>query len=121
MIMKFCCTKTGTEQKTSEVDTGKKVSAFLPIIFTFLATQHWLQGLLFIMLGGTASELMRMSTDYMLPFQRVMIVLTLVAVLWSIYQLVKDGFKHKAMIVMTCISSLVGIGYVIVALVKTGW
>ncbi|MFY0543366.1 hypothetical protein [Brevibacillus sp. H7] len=119
--MKYCCTKTGTEQKISKIKTGKKVSTFLPIIITFLATQHWLHGLLFIMLGGTASELMSMSTDAMLPFQRVMIVLTLVTVLWSVYQLFKDGFKHKGMIVMTSISSLVGIGYVIVTFVKTGW
>jgi hypothetical protein len=101
--------------------TGKKVSAFLPMILTVLATQHWLHGLLFIMLGGTASELMSMSMDDMLPFQRVMIVLTLVTVLWSVYQLFKDGFKNKGMIVMTSISSLVGVGYVIMTLVKTGW
>jgi len=110
--MKICCTK---------MKTGKKVSAFLPMILTVLATQHWLHGLLFIMLGGTAGELMSMSMDDMLPFQRVMIVLTLVTVLWSVYQLFKDGFKNKGMIVMTSISSLVGVGYVIMTLVKTGW
>ncbi|WP_047153085.1 hypothetical protein [Aneurinibacillus tyrosinisolvens] len=110
--MKICCTK---------MKKGQKVSTFLPMILTFLATQHWLHGLLFIMLGGTASELMSMSTDDMLPFQRVMIVLTLVTVLWSVYQLFKDGFKNKGMMVMTSLSSLVGVGYVIVTLVNTGW
>lgn len=118
--MIFCCAKTKTEQKGSEAKTGQKVWAFLPIIITFLATQHWLHGLLFIALGGTASELMSMRTDKMLPFQRVMIVLTLAAVIWSVYQLVKDGFKHKGMIVMTSISSLIGIGYAIMAVVHTG-
>lgn len=93
----------------------------LPMIVTFLATQHWLHGLLFIMLGGTANELMSMSADAILPVQRVMIVLTLVSVLWSVYQVVKDGFNHKGMIVMTVISSLVGIGYVMMAWVNNGW
>lgn len=111
--MKACCTK---------MKTGQKVSTFLPIIITFLASQHWLHGLiLFILLGGSASEMMSMSMDGMVGFQRVMIVLTLVTVLWSMYNLFKDGFKHKGMIVMTSISSLVGIGYVIVTLVKSGW
>lgn len=119
--MKLCCTKTRTEQKMAKKKIGKRVSTFLPIILPFLATQHWLHGLLFIMLGGTASELMSMSTDAMLPFQRVMIVLTLAAVLWSVYQLFKDGVQHKGMIVMTAISSLIGIGYVIVTFVTTGW
>jgi cation transport ATPase len=117
--MKTCCTKMKTEQKVStKTKTGKKVSAFLPMILTFLATQHWLHGLLFMMLGGS---MMSMSMDDMIEFQRIMIVLTFVTVLWSMYKLFKDGFKNKGMMVMTSISSLVGIGYIIVTLAKTGW
>ncbi|KQL43975.1 hypothetical protein AN963_21240 [Brevibacillus choshinensis] len=119
--MKFCCAKGKTEQEASKKASGKKISTFLPIMITFLATQHWLHGLVFIMLGGTASELMSMGPEAMLPFQRVMIVLTLATVLWSVYQLIKDGFRQKVSIVMTSISSIIGIGYVIVTLVKSGW
>ncbi|MBP1934490.1 hypothetical protein [Ammoniphilus resinae] len=110
--MKSCCTK---------MKKWRKVSMFLPMILTFLATQHWLHGLIFIALGGTASELMSMSMDSMLPFQRVMIVLTLVTVLWSVYELLKDRFIHKAKIALTSISALIGLGYVIAALIHNGW
>jgi hypothetical protein len=89
------------------------------MIMTFLATQHWLHGLIFMMLEGS---MMSMSMDDMVGFQRVMIVLTLVTVLWSMYKLFKkDGFKNKGMMVMTSISSVVGVGYVFATLVKTGW
>jgi cation transport ATPase len=108
-----CCTK---------MKTGTKVSAFLPMIMTFLATQHWLHGLiLFILLGGSASQMMSESMGHMIGLQRIMIVLTLITVLWSVYKLFKDGFKNKGMIVMTSISTVISVGYVIVTLVKTGW
>ncbi|MGE5704711.1 MAG: hypothetical protein ACM32O_19450 [Clostridia bacterium] len=110
--MKVCCTR---------MKQAKRMTALLPVIITFLATQHWLHALLFIMAGGTANELMNMSTADMLPFQRVMIGLTFVTVLWSIYQQYKEGFKRKGMIVLTSISSMVGIGYIIVSLVQNGW
>ncbi|MFC3885099.1 hypothetical protein ACFOU2_17145 [Bacillus songklensis] len=121
--MKICCTKMKTGQKVStKPKTGQKVSAFLPMIITFLATQHWLHRLLlFIFLGGSAGGMMSMNMDSMIGFQRMMIVLSLVTVLWSVYQLVKDGFKSKGMIVMTSISTIMSVGYVIMTLVKTGW
>lgn len=107
--MKICCTK---------MKRGKNVSMFLPMVLTFLATQHWLHGLLFMMLGGSMASI---SMNEMAGFQRVMIVLTLVTVLWSVYDLCKDGFKHKGMIVMTSFSTLVGLGYVMMTVMKMGW
>lgn len=107
---------------STKKQTGKRLSVYLPIIMTFLATQHWFHGLiLFVLLGGSATEMMSMSMDHMLGLQRMMIVLTLITVIWSVYKLVKDGFKSKGMIVMTSISSLISVGYVAVVLVKTGW
>ena len=115
--MKICCMKKDSGQKVS-TKTGRKLSAFLPMIMTFLATQHWLHGLIFMLLGGSMASV---SMDDMIGFQRVMIMMTLVTVLWSVYRLVKDGFKNKGMMVMTSLSSLVGIGYVIVILATSGW
>jgi hypothetical protein len=89
---------------------------------TFLATQHWLHGfILFILLGGSASDMMNMSMGHMVGFQQMMMVHTLGTVLWSVYKLIQDGFKNKSMIVMTSISSVISVGYVIVAWLKTGW
>jgi ABC-type polar amino acid transport system ATPase subunit len=53
-------------------------------------------------------------------FQRIMIVLTLITVMWSVYKLVKDGFKSKGIAVMTSISSLISVGYAVVVLGKSG-
>jgi hypothetical protein len=108
--MQTCCTKK---------KTGRKVSAFLPIVMTFLATQHWFHGLIFMMIGGYASTMM--SMEYMLIFRRMMIVLTLTTVLWSVYQLYKDRFQNKKMFIMTSISSVVSVVFVIITFVKTGW
>ncbi|QRG65904.1 hypothetical protein [Brevibacillus choshinensis] len=119
--MKFCCAKGKNNQEASKLGNSKKILPFLPVIITFLATQHWLHGLVFIMLGGTAGELMSMGPEAMQTFQRVMIVLTLITVLWSVYQLMQNGFRQKASMVMTSISSTIGIGYVIVTLMKSGW
>lgn len=119
--MKVCCSKTRSKKEVVKITTGEKVSSILPLIITFIATQHWLHGLIFILLGGTANQLIAMSTDEMLPFQRGMIVITLVTILWSVYQLLKDGIKHKGMILMTSFSSLVGLTYVAVTLFKNGW
>lgn len=121
--MKICCAKKKTGQKAStKPKAGQKISAFLPIMITFLATQHWLHGLLlFIFLGGSAGGVMSMSMEAMIGVQRIMMVLCLVSVLWSVYQLVKDGFKSKGMIIMTSLSTVMSVGYVIVTLIKTGW
>jgi hypothetical protein len=108
--MKTCCTK---------MTTGQKVSTVLPIVMTFLASQHWFHGLIFMMIGGYASTMM--SMEHMLLFRRMMIVLTLVTVVWSVYQLCKNGFQDKKMFLMTSFSSVVSVVFVIITLVKTGW
>ncbi|GAB7054761.1 MULTISPECIES: hypothetical protein [Paenibacillus] len=108
--MKACCNK---------MKPGKKVSVFLPVVISFLATQHWFHALIFLVIGGSATTML--SMEDMILFRRAMIVLTLGTLLWSVYQIVRDGWKNKKMIVMTSISFVVSMTFVIVTLVKMGW
>lgn len=119
--MKICRSKMNPRHvESTKKQTGKRLSAFLLMIMTFLATQHWFHGrILSVLLGGSASQMM--SMDHMQVFQRMMIVLTLITIMWSVYKFVKDGFKSKGLIVMTSISSLISVGYLVVILVKAGW
>ncbi len=82
--MKACCNK---------MKPGKKVSVFLPVVISFLATQHWFHALIFLVIGGSATTML--SMEDMILFRRAMIVLTLGTLLWSVYQIVRDGWKNK--------------------------
>jgi hypothetical protein len=86
--------------------TGEKLKVFLPVVMTLLAV-------IFLALGG--------SENTMIVPRRVMLVLTLGTVLWSLYQVGKDGWNNKKVMVMTSVTSMISVTVVIFMVVKTGW
>lgn len=103
----------------TKMDIGQVVVMFLPIIIPFFASQHGLHGLILMIMGESA-----INTDFLIEmdgYRKVVIILTLTSILWSIYNLLKEPSTPKKLIVMTIISSVISIVFVLATLLKTGW
>jgi hypothetical protein len=97
--------------------TSQTATSFVSVVVSFLASQHHNLHMLILMFIGGSTHMM----ETMFLLRRVMIVMTLLTVVWSIYRLYKHRCKEKWVIGMTGISAVVSILFVVKTFVEIGW
>jgi hypothetical protein len=99
---------------------NQTTTSMLSFIFSFLASSHhWLHMGILLLLGGSTNMMATMSAA--LWIRRVMIIATMITMFVSIYRLFKHRCKVSWVIIMTIVSAVISLGFIIYTLVKFGW
>lgn len=103
--------------KTAAKQTTLSIAS---IVLSFLASSHHMlhMGLL-ALLGGSLSSMEIM--DSFIWLRRIMIAVTMVTVLYSVYRLMKHRCKQPFTIVITIFSVLFSLYFVVTTLSSFGW
>ena len=99
---------------------GQASTSFFSILFSFIASSHhFLHMGILLLLGGSTNMMATMSG--VIWIRRVMILMTFVTALFSVYRLIKHRCKEIWMISLTVLSVLLSLYFVIYTLVDFGW
>jgi hypothetical protein len=101
--------------RKSQTTTG-----LLSLILSFLASSHhWLHTGILLLLGGSTNMMTTMSA--VLWLRRLMIVMTILTVLISVYRLYRHRCKDTWIIALTSFSIVISVGFVTYTLYHFGW
>src|ERR1700731_2167950 len=101
--------------RKSQTTTG-----LLSLILSFLASSHhWLHMGILLLLGGSTNMMTAMSA--VLWLRRLMIVMTMLTVLISVYRLYRHICKDTWIISLTSLSVVISVGFVTYSLYHFGW
>jgi hypothetical protein len=95
-------------------------SSILSVLFAFIASSHhWLHMSILFLLGGSTSALATMSG--ILWVRRLMIVITLLTTAFSIRKFYTQRNMPNYIKLLTLVSAVISIGFVIYTLFNFGW
>jgi hypothetical protein len=90
------------------------------IIFSIIASSHHLLHTLILLVLGSSTNMIVAMSD-ILWLRRVMVIITLITSIYSIYRLKKHKHMPNWMKVMNSFSVLISFGFIAYTLYKFGW
>ncbi|RUL52121.1 hypothetical protein [Lysinibacillus antri] len=100
--------------------TKQATTSISSVVFSFLATSHhWIHMGILMLLGGSTDMMATMSGA--LWIRRLMILMTFVTAIFSIYRLFKHRCKEFWIIALTVVAVLVSIYFIYSTLTNFGW
>jgi hypothetical protein len=101
--------------RKSQTTTG-----LLSLILAFFASSHhWLHMGILLLLGGSTNMMTAISA--VLWLRRIMIIMTMLTVLISVYRLYRHRCKDTWIIALTYLSVVISMGFVSYTLYHFGW
>lgn len=95
-------------------------ASLLSLVLSFLASSHhWIHMGILILLGGSTSMMSSMAG--IIWIRRVMLLMTLITVLYSVYRLFKHRCRNGWTISLTSLSVLLSAFFVYGTLTQFGW
>lgn len=96
------------------------LSPIISILLSFLASSHhWLHMGIIMLLGGSTNAMTAMTGVIWL--RRLMIIMTMGMVLFSIYRLVKHKCNNRFQIVLNIISIIISVIFIGYTIIQFGW
>jgi hypothetical protein len=90
------------------------------VLLSFLATSHhWLHMGILTLLGGSTNMMASMTAVYWV--RRIMITITLLMILYSIYRFIKYRSKQIWILIFTIVSMVLSLGFITYTLIQYGW
>ncbi|XEC95229.1 hypothetical protein AB6A23_01205 [Paenibacillus tarimensis] len=102
--------------------SGRKetLSAIAAFLFSFLASSHhWLHMGILMVMGGSGGMMATMSA--VVWVRRLMIVMSIVTVAFSLYRLMKHRCRKPGRLALSVGSAIISVGIVLYTLFSFGW
>jgi RsiW-degrading membrane proteinase PrsW (M82 family) len=99
---------------------SQATTGIFSILLSFLTTSHhWLHMGILTLLGGSTNMMAAMTAVNWV--RRIMIVITLFMILYSIYRLNKHRNKQIWILIFSIISMVLSLGFITYTLIQYGW
>lgn len=96
---------------------SQAATGLFSILLSFLATSHhWLHMGILTLLGGSTNMMAAMTW-----VRRIMIVITFIMILYSIYRIIRHRGKHRWIRIFSIVSIVLSLGFIIYTLFQYGW
>lgn len=101
--------------KMSQVATS-----FITLMLSFLASSHhWIHMGILLLLGGSTNIMATMSN--IIWIRRMMIIMTIITIIFSIYRMIKHSNKESWLVSFTILSVFLSLYFIYATLIDFGW